>query len=36
MKKIVKEKKFVKVRLKDPKVSVMRCGGGSLCNEQKR
>lgn len=35
MKKTVKDKKFVKVQIKDPKVSVMRCGGGSLCNEPK-
>jgi len=28
-----KGKKFIKVEVKEPKVSALKCGGGSKCNE---
>jgi len=31
--KVIENKKFVKVKIKEPKVNAMKCGGGAQCNE---
>lgn len=33
--KVIGNKVFVKVHIVESKVSVMKCGGGGLCNEGK-